>query len=322
MNSSLHATLLERAQSDPDVVVRSQLAASCQRWEAKVALPILERLTHHGEDVSDSHIPLLLWWAFERQLRTDRDAAVALVVKLEAERQPLAREALLERTAMVLASHATPGDFGACARLLTAAPGDAENHAIVAGMDKGLEGRRLDAVPSPLELPLDRLAERLPVDVSLVRLGVRLGSRASGRAAVEQIADPRVSEAERIALMEVVGQVGVPAALEALLERVARDRSTAVQAAAINALGSFGQSDVASRLLALYPKLSASPRERILSLLSSRRVWAAPLVAAVETGQVPPKELKTQQVLQLVHVSEPALLARLEKVWGRFPGPG
>src|SRR5262249_53906626 len=58
------ATLAER---EPNVVVRSQLASSAQRFPAAVALPIVEALVKR-DDRDDPHVPLLLWWAVEKHV--------------------------------------------------------------------------------------------------------------------------------------------------------------------------------------------------------------------------------------------------------------
>ena len=86
MNPELRAKLVDLAAAEPDAMVRSQLASSCQRWDADDALPILDRLVRRDEDRRDPHIPNLLWWAFERQLRQDRDAVVALAEHAEVQR--------------------------------------------------------------------------------------------------------------------------------------------------------------------------------------------------------------------------------------------
>ena len=79
MNAGFRRKLAELAAAEPDAMVRSQLASSCQRWDADDALPILGRLARRDEDRRDPHIPNLLWWAFERALRQDRDAVVELL---------------------------------------------------------------------------------------------------------------------------------------------------------------------------------------------------------------------------------------------------
>src|SRR5262249_17447163 len=118
MTPDLRARLTALAATEPDAMVRSQLASSCQRWDADDALPILGRLALRDEDRRDPHIPNLLWWAFERQLRNDRDAVVSLLSRPKVQRAPLVEGALLDRVARALVSEGSEGDFAACARLL------------------------------------------------------------------------------------------------------------------------------------------------------------------------------------------------------------
>ena len=79
---------------------------------------------------------------------------------------------------------------------------------------------------------------------------------------------------------------------------------------------------MAGTLLDLYPKLDGTLRDRVLNLLCSRKAWADRLVDAMETGKIAPKDLRPTQVLQIVQLGDPALIGRVEKVWGRVPGPG
>jgi putative membrane-bound dehydrogenase-like protein len=53
MTASLRATIAGLAETERDPLVRSQIAASCQRWKAGDALAILERLTRNEEDLKD-----------------------------------------------------------------------------------------------------------------------------------------------------------------------------------------------------------------------------------------------------------------------------
>ena len=84
MNSAIEARLVGLATTEPDRAVRSQLASSCQRFGPHDALPILDRLAHRDEDAADAHLPNLIWWAFERQLQTDRSAVVSLLCTADA----------------------------------------------------------------------------------------------------------------------------------------------------------------------------------------------------------------------------------------------
>ena len=322
MNASLRASLVELARSDPDPLVRSQLAASCQRWDANDALAILDPLMRRTEDRADAHIPLMIWWALEKHLRTDRAEVVALLANPEAERVPIVREVLLERVARVLSAQATPESFAACGRLLEAAPGDQEIRPLIEGMEAGLAGRHLDGVPDALDRPLARLWNRPNPSLSLVKLGIRFRSEPALALARHRLADPKAPEAERAGLAEVLGQVESSENLASLLALLDEDGRAALQSAAINALGGYNQPEIAARLLAIYPKRNASVRDRILTLLCSRPGWAGQLLDAMDKGQVAPKDVRTQHVLQLVQLHDPELVRRVEKVWGRVPGPG
>ena len=155
-NSELESKLVGLAVSESESSVRSQLASSCQRLRLHDALPILERLMRHNEDASDTHIPNLIWWGFERQLQSDRPAVVTLLCNWNMPQAPLFRF-VLERTARVLASDGTTDDFALVAHLLAAAPTGEIATPIVTGLDLGMDGRRLQQAPPALTPSLDRL---------------------------------------------------------------------------------------------------------------------------------------------------------------------
>ncbi len=90
-NSELSSKLIGLAVSESESSERSQLASSCQRFRPHDALPILERLMRHDEDASDTHIPNLIWWGFERQLQSDRPAVVTLLCNWNTPQAPLFR---------------------------------------------------------------------------------------------------------------------------------------------------------------------------------------------------------------------------------------
>ena len=136
------------AAVEPDAMVRGQLASSCQRWNAGDALPILSQLVRRDDDEHDPHIPNVIWWAFERQLRNDRDAVIGLLAQPDVQRAAAGHgRRVLERVARALASDGSDADFEACARLLSAAPGDVQVRANPERPRRGLEGRRLEHVP-------------------------------------------------------------------------------------------------------------------------------------------------------------------------------
>jgi putative heme-binding domain-containing protein len=138
---------------------------------------------------------------------------------------------------------------------------------------------------------------------------------------MERALDPKTPTADRVALIDLIGQVAPVEGLEPLTTMLRRKESDAVHLAVLNALGHYTRGEVAEVVLAEYPKLPESLRDRVRGLLCSRTVWAGRLLDAMADGRVSPKDLRRPQVLQVVQLGDPALTARLEKVWGRLPGP-
>jgi putative membrane-bound dehydrogenase-like protein len=319
---SLLATLVQMAAMDADPLVRSQLAASCQRWGPGEALPILARLLRRDEDRSDVQIPLLIWWALERQWHDDPEAVVALFTNPDAQKPAIVRGIVLDRLARVLSSRGTPGDFAACARLLSSAPDDGARSALVAGMDQGLTGRSPGQASEELAGALKSLWGRGRPTVSLIRLAARLGTPEAIDGAVARAGDAATPTADRVALVELIGQVRSREGLRPLLSLAVSNGNTAVQSAALNALGAYAEPEVAAQLLGAYAKLSTATRDRVLTLLCSRPAWADRLLDAMAEKALNPRDLRPPQVLQIVQLGDAALTRKVESVWGRVPGPG
>ena len=180
-------------------MVRSQLASSCQRWEAGDALPILGRLARRDEDATDPHIPNLIWWAFERQLRQrpPRGRRAAVQTRGRAAAACFAWFASGRRACWPPRVPTATSRF--CARLLAAAPNDQGRRPRRRGMDKGLEGRRLDRAPPALARAADEalVGVRRRPDVVLIRLCARMGNLDAIEAAVTQARDSHETEGRR-----------------------------------------------------------------------------------------------------------------------------
>ncbi|HKI17896.1 MAG TPA: PVC-type heme-binding CxxCH protein, partial [Isosphaeraceae bacterium] len=324
MNGDLRTKLITLADQEPDPQVRSQLASSCQRWEAADAISILDHLARRELDRRDTYIPNLIWWAFERQLRQDRVAVMSYLATPEAQHAPLVKVAVLERAARVLASDASESDFAACARLLAAAPQNEHMACILSGMDKGLEGRRLERVPAPLVEPLSRIWEQSQPTPSqvLVRLLARMGYRPAVEVAIKLAGQREVPLAQRISQIELIGQLRRPEDLSMLVSLLRGRPDESIALAAISALASYPQPVAAASLLKFYTSASGQARDRILALLCGRPTWAKALLDSIASGQIAAKDLKPSHVQLLAQLSDPALLDRLEAVWGKVPRVG
>ncbi len=157
-------------------------------------LPVVAALLARDEDLTDPHIPLLLWWAVEDKAASDREQVLSLFSTRDAWAHPLSKDIVLPRLARRYAAGATTEDFAACARLLATAPGEAEFDALVAAMDKGLQGRKLDGVPPALQSIVTDLHIDKETRTARIRFAVRLGSHEAAARALVLLADRQVSQ--------------------------------------------------------------------------------------------------------------------------------
>lgn len=296
------------------------MASSCQRWSTPDSLAILSGLIQRDEDVTDPQIPMLLWWALERQMRRDQSSVVNLLTTTEIRGSLMARDHLLERTARALAEGGRDDDWQDAARLL-AGSDDSTRAKLIAGLDKGLEGRRLDGVPGPMEGPVDALLDGSS-GIGAIRLAARLGSPKAEEAAIRGARDSKAPDSDRIALFELLGALRSDRALGSLLEILSAGPPEGLQLPVLNAIGSYADSTAADALLTSLPKLSGASRARAIDLMCGRKDWARKLVDSLgPDGAVKPTELRPTQVIQLSKLGDERLVADLEAKWGRVPKP-
>jgi hypothetical protein len=73
--------LAELASRDPSPVVRLALASGLQRLPVIHRVAIAEALMAHEEDSADAQLPLMIWYAIEPLVSSDREHAVGLIAK-------------------------------------------------------------------------------------------------------------------------------------------------------------------------------------------------------------------------------------------------
>jgi putative heme-binding domain-containing protein len=316
VSASTASRLTKLATTEPASVVRAQLACSARRLPAEQGLPIVSALMRRSEDVNDRYIPLLLWWAIEEKTATDRDAVLAMLADKDAWAAPTARKHLIERLARRYTAERSAENFAACARLLEMAPDDASTASVIAGMDRGLVGTALAEVPAPLRGPVAKLWERTPRGGALVSLALRLGLPDARDEALRRMGSRDVPAAERVSLVEAVGDAKPPAAVAALLRCAAKDQPKELRGAALSALQQFDDPAVAEAVLKLYREFPTDLRARVVTMLTSRGRWARSLLEAIEVGDIDRKDLPIDQVRRLALHGSPRIDLLATKLYG------
>jgi putative membrane-bound dehydrogenase-like protein len=346
VSPALATSLAELAATEPDAVVRSQLACTARRLPAADGLPIVQGILRRNRDGNDPHIPILLWWAVEAHAVGARDRVLEMFGTLEAWQEPLVREVILARLMRRYAAEGGEAGYGACARLLAAAPASGRGP-LLAALDQGLAERPAGEIPGPgtlfsehavaakppprgagrerlppaLENQLDALWRNDTTEVPLIRLCARLARPAAQDRAVALAADSRAPAAARLAMVQALGDVGRPGCVAALLALLGRGEPEALQLAALDALERFDQDDIAASVLRHYARLSPRVRSRACDALLGRRSWARALLAEIDAGRVPPADVSVGQLRVVALHNDRALDDLVRKHWGNVrPG--
>ncbi len=314
----LRERLARLADAEPDPGVRSQLAASAQRWPAPDALALCARLAARDEDSRDPLIPLQIWWAVERASRTEPAAVIDRFTAPELASRAIVQGTLLERLARAAASD---GAWPLCAELIGRSPSAGARDAVLRGLDQGLEGRSLPEVPEALRTPLTELARAEPRTDAALRVAARLGDPAGYALAVERAADRGRPAEARAGWVTLLGQIPRTEGRAALLRLFSQpEEPDSLRAAAIAALGSDSDPTLADAWITAYPTLSPALQARVVDRLITRPAWADRLVAALATGTIPTRAVSTTQARQVARFGDARLNDRLTRSWGPLVG--
>ncbi len=344
---TLARRLKELAASEPDVTVRSQLACTARRLPARDGLPVVERLLLRNLDGKDPHLPLLLWWAVEENAGTARERVLETFASAAAWQAPLVREAILGRLMRRYAAEGSEAGYNACARLLASAPSAPERERMLAALEQGLQDRPHGGkgvgplfaeqavverppqrgpvgpqkLPPALEAQLAALWNKDTGGATLVRLLARLGKPAAQDRAVALAVDPRTPPPTRLAMLQLLGEVGAPALAGRLLAVLDERENEDVRLAGLSALQRFDGEEVAAAILRHYPRMSARLRARAAEVLLGRRGWARLFLREVDAGHFAAKDVPVE-ALRLVALHKDRRLDELvRKHWGNVrPG--
>ena len=317
IGSAFRDALVALAKTEPSPYVRAQMACTAKRLPAADAFPIVRELLQRTDDAIDLQIPLLLWWAIEDKALSDRDLVLGLLDTPERWKAPITRKAIVERIAR---RYATEGDYASCAKLLADAPGKDFQNLLVLGMDKALEGRRLEKIPDALVGPVAAMLQAEPANTTLLSFAVRLGSTEAYGDVLRLLAQKNLKEADAIALITLLGQVGRPDGVAILLPYL-QSGGAGVKGAALAALQPFQDPAVAAAVLQAFPSLLGPLRSRALSLLTARVPSALSLVNAVDAGAIKPAEVPVAELQRMAAYENADLNARIQKHWGKVGAP-
>jgi len=318
MTPKLRQVLVLLAINESNPEVRSCLAASCKRWEAKDSFPILTQLIKRTEDVKDKHIPLLLWWAIESKTISNREAIVELLEEKILWGTGMMQEHLISRIGQRYTAQRTVANLTTAARLLTLAPSDADKDRLVDGMEAGLKGNAVKNTPKELQTELSKLWKNRPHTPKLISFATRLGLPEAMKEAVARVKDPKTSTNERRELTHLLSERRGTDAFNLLLGQFGTEKSGNRRIEIMNALQRYENDAVAKALLRRFATMNQREKETAQNILSSRADWSVSFLNAVEKGSVKREDVRPASVLAMQNHKQKNIDKLVQKHWGQL----
>jgi putative membrane-bound dehydrogenase-like protein len=319
VSAEIQCELVDLARTEPSVIVRSQLACTAKRLPGPKALPIIQRLLEHAEDRDDPHVPLLLWWAVEDKADSDRQGVLDLLTSPGAWKSPLADDVIHDRLIHRYAMQGTNDSLEACVRLVTASPPAQKRDRMLAALDEGLSGRKLESAPASFLAMIARFVSAEGTKTgALLHLALRCGVPGSDDRILQLAADPNVPTDERVSLIGLLGEIGGPDCLPTLLPLLHIDEQHNVEIAVLNTIAAFDDDRVPAKILREYPRFSDKLKAICVRVLLSRPDWALAFLHQIDEGKIDPESIDTEQLRGLAVYENQEIDELVRDHWGKI----
>ncbi len=316
--ATLQTKLEAIARTEAEAQVRAQLASSAKRLPGVNALPILREALYRAEDAEDKHLPLLLWWALESKATSDRAQVLDLLKDSALWRTPIVQKFIVARLGQRYTAERTDENFATAAQLLAMAPGAEFVDELIKGMEAGLQGDRVASVPAALQQQIARAWAERPHTAGLVSCALRLGHPPAAEAAVQALTDRKTSAAERKALLELLAERRIDAAVPIITALLKKEKADPARLDLLNALSRFNTPEVGQTIIELFPGFSTKVRAAAINALSSRADWARSLLDLVDREQVKKEHVSVSNLLAMQKLGDPQSDLLIKKHWGNL----
>ncbi len=300
------------AREDPSPVVRLYLACALQRLPLAARWGIAEGLLGHAEDAADANLPLMDWYGVEPLVAADPGRAFQLAA---ASRIPLVRRFIARRFVDEVAAKPDRTGLGPLVAALGAAD-EAIQLDLLQGAREGLRGRKSLPMPAGWAALYPRLSGNK--NAAIRENGVILALVLGDPQALTDLRKTIVRKSAPLTERQV--------ALEALIDKHPTDLAPVLhellaepglRRQAVRGLASYADPGTPSRVLAVYPELTAAEKQDAVATLASRKEYALALLQAVEKKVVARVDVSAYIARQLYALGDRQVSEKLRQVWGK-----
>ena len=314
-------TDLTRTEVNPEVL--AQLACSLQRLSPTQSNQLLTVLMDRPEReiLSDPAMRNLLWWAVEKSYSLSPDQFMDKFINSRwFNHSPIFQSTITENFARRLVSDPTPSGLRHCGEFLLATEGMAFLESASRGIDLGLRGQFLDAVPDEMVQALANLTSASSSNPNILQLGLRFDRDTFYPPALEFIQNSQSESALRIRIIRTLSEnpsSDLADALASLIENVAHPVDVRIEA--ISAIQSVPQPDQGHRLINILRDSNSSHPDKLelalLSALTAYQPWASQLLSALIDQNLDQNLIPQEFQILLTHSSDPKVKSSALNLW-------
>lgn len=307
LDSPLMETFVQLAARDESGLVKLTLASTLQRLPVNQRFQIANTLVQDSAYAEDPHLPYLVWFGIIPLGEAD---PAALVQIAKASAWPQTTRWIARNFAGRIDSRMAEMDqLLAIVPLLSA---DLQT-AVLQGISEGLVGRKNAPKPTVWSDIAGRIKQSEKSTPLLLRLGTVFGDTEALDVLKAVALDSRAEVSSRQAALRSLVEVQ-PADLRGICESLLD--TPALTATAIRGLSLFDDQAIGTDLARRYANLPPEGREAVISVLTTRRTWAAILLEEVKNGAIPRTALTAFAARQINALKDSTLAKRLTEVWG------
>jgi putative membrane-bound dehydrogenase-like protein len=321
------ARLRKLAEEEESPLVRSQLASTAKRLPTKDALPIIKNLlSRETGDEKDPYISLLLWWAVEQHAVAAELELPDFLTQGPVAKNPIVKETILPRLVRRYISVGEKDLDEATEEILSKVPQQALL-SLLAAMELGMQ-RRPDGKEklAPALVTLIQGLDLGPDGILQLRILVKSRDSKAAKRAKPMIFDPKVSEADRISLIGLFGDIaastggyevsdgGGPVELQKLIMNKEPEAIKLATIAEMRKLGT-GADDFIKSYVKLTEREKSAARAVMLGSDPDRTL------KAVEQGTLSSKDFTMEELRVVAVHNDPMLNKLVRKLWGKIDPP-
>lgn len=305
---------LEEVSENPSL--RARLATTAKRMSPELGIATAAKLLKFDEDLTDQHIPLLIWWAIEAHAEDGRTQIEALAADPETWKSKLFRDVVAERLGRRYAMAGGEENYLTAARLVENAPDDDAKKRLMTGVLLAFEGTSIPKLPESLAKQIQEHSAKS--GTSGLALAIQQGDKEALKKALGVVASSSSDPIERSDLAKIFGDIGDPVVVPALLKLLALDQQSALKRVALQSLARYDDPNIPKTILSRYGSTLPAEhgvRSTAERVLASRPEWAKLMMDQVDKAVVKDRDLSSDVVQLMMQHNDPELNKRIEQHW-------